>query len=61
MAHKMSDKMVRKCYNAVREDKFGSAGDGIACMEDDGVGVVTNGASEALAGPCFHGQVHRIS
>lgn len=48
-------------YNAVGEEESGSAGDGISGVEDDGVGVVTNGASEAVASPCFHGQMHRIS
>ena len=47
----------RGSYNAVLNDS-GAAGDSVACMEHDGVGVSANGTSDIAT---FHRLVHRRS
>ena len=47
----------REGYNAILQN-LGALGNGLAGLLDDGVGVVTDGASEAAVAADFDGSVH---
>lgn len=49
---------MESCYNAFLDD-FGATGDGVACMEDDGIGIVANGTAEITLAACLHRFIHR--
>jgi hypothetical protein len=47
-------------YNAILND-FGAANNGIACMENDRVGIIADGAAEIALATSFDGSVDRGS